>query len=106
MNPAAQQPTAAARKESPMPNPDALGPPQRDARQLAGQIGALRATLDDLTDLHGGYLRCEQCGSRRSPMGTYLQFGWPDHCGQTMVWWTRQQIDAGEVPHVDIEVSP
>ena len=48
---------------------------------------------------HGGYLRCETCG-RKADLGDVevsLTLGWPKCCGYTMRWWTKRQIDAGEV---------
>jgi hypothetical protein len=53
-------------------------------------------------DHFGGVLRCEVCGIM-APMkpgraGEYLGSGWPQCHGRTMMWWTRRQIDAGEMP--------
>lgn len=47
----------------------------------------------------GGFLRCETCGTKRplGNVGAKLANGWPKHCGYTMRWWTRRQVDAGEV---------
>lgn len=48
----------------------------------------------------GGLLRCERCGWKQplGVVGERLKLGWPKHCGYTMRWWTRRQIDAGEMP--------
>lgn len=62
--------------------------------------GVHDAIGDALTPL-GGYLRCETCrdGHPMAPgeAGRYTAAGWPKCCGYTMRWWTRRQIDAGEM---------
>lgn len=63
---------------------------------LHGKIGS------DVVGQFGGFLRCETC-LRKEPLtgkaaGSYLAHGWPRCCGYTMRWWTKRQVDAGEVP--------
>lgn len=57
----------------------------------------------------GGFLRCESCGASEAMTderaGRYTAHGWPRCCGSTMRWWTRRQIDAGEVPEFGFGVS-
>lgn len=57
---------------------------------------------NDLASL-GGFLRCEVCGVQRGlgDTGRHLAYGWPKHCGHTMMWWTARQIAAGEVPRFE-----
>ena len=52
----------------------------------------------DLND-HGGLLRCGKCGLQQ-PLGdanarTFGGLGWPEHCGETMIWVTQRQLDDG-----------
>jgi hypothetical protein len=65
------------------------------AQALPGAIAA------DLS-LHGGVLRCEECGGQK-PLGdvaSYLSNGWPSHCGKTMTWVTLRALafESREVP--------
>lgn len=53
----------------------------------------------DLAKL-GGLLRCEKCGHEIplpvGRLGDYLANGWPEHCGETMTWVTRRQLEEGK----------
>lgn len=66
------------------------------------RLAAMPAAIgNDIAGL-GGFLRCETCKDVKAlnggDHGRYLARGWPKCCGHTMRWWTRRQIDAGEVP--------
>ena len=56
----------------------------------------------DITEDGCGLMRCEACGHNFQPdtsdIADYLAHGWPRHCDKTMRWWTKSQIDAGEMP--------
>jgi hypothetical protein len=56
----------------------------------------------DITEDGCGLMRCEVCGHKFQPgtstIAEYLAHGWPRHCDKTMRWWTKRQIDAGEMP--------
>lgn len=58
----------------------------------------------DITEDGCGLIRCETCGENFQPgtstIAGYLAHGWPKHCGSSMRWWTKRQIDAGEMPRV------
>lgn len=52
----------------------------------------------------GGILRCDTCG-RWEPVGdarVRLSTGWPRCHGHTMCWWTQSQLDAGDMPVLDL----
>lgn len=63
-------------------------------------ITSFRTQVERDTAQHGGYLRCETCGLTVEVDAAYWRTGWPTCHGYTMRWWTRRQIDAGEVPEV------
>lgn len=56
----------------------------------------------NITEAGCGLIRCESCGEQLQPdtpaIAGYLAHGWPTHCGGSMRWWTKAQIDAGEMP--------
>ena len=55
----------------------------------------------DITEAGCGLIRCEKCGDNHQPgtseIADYLANGWPKHCGESMHWWTKAQLDAGRV---------
>lgn len=68
----------------------------RAAMNFADQIGTK-------FDKRGGILQCETCKATRpvGSVGHHLAHGWPTCCGQTVIWWTQRQVDAGQVPGSD-----
>ncbi|QPC81050.1 hypothetical protein G4Y79_15205 [Phototrophicus methaneseepsis] len=48
----------------------------------------------------GGVLRCKECGKEQplteQQISHYLGHGWPECHGETMLWVTQRQLDAGE----------
>jgi hypothetical protein len=61
--------------------------------------GLQKKMAKDLIGL-GGLLVCAKCSAARQitedQIAKYLGSGWPQHCGQTMTWKTRSQLEAGE----------
>ena len=71
----------------------------------ATSLGKARAGA---LDGFGGYLRCRDCGHGAdlgNPGARVLGLGWPKHCGYTMEWITQGQIDRGECPARNTEVT-
>lgn len=65
--------------------------------EFFGRLRGLQHSVEGIVPQHGGILRCETCGSTQEPRGEYMSTGWPQCHGFTMRWWTRRQIDAGEM---------
>ena len=46
--------------------------------------------------IYGGELRCEKCGIKIKPLKndivTFLQSGWPRHCGETMRYVSAKEL--------------
>jgi hypothetical protein len=92
----------------PTGNPPTLPTPTDQPRRVT----EIHDTIaDELITRFGGILRCETCGRTEPLSGDViaqaLRSGWPkcedlnaafDH--GTMRWWTRTQIDAGELPEI------
>ena len=72
------------------------------SRELTKRAQELPEKIGQSLDDYGGLLRCEQCllviQMNLGDAGHFIAEGWPTHCKETMRWWTRRQIDAGEMP--------
>lgn len=93
-------------------HPDIYGKHRERAESLIAEASGATCTPGGprMSDVHGaiardldgfgGFLRCETCGHRKvlGDVGYKLRHGWPKCCGYTMRWWTRRQVNAGEVP--------
>lgn len=72
------------------------------AQDLIARAKGLPEEIGVALDKFGGVLRCGTCGYvyelQHGDTSHYTAKGWPKHCDRTMTWWTKRQIDAGEMP--------